>query len=586
MAKIVYACLRDIADAPLIKQRIQSIIDKLVPDNIPDARCKIVDKGKIIYGISTYVAKIPETRASICMGITCKDSDTWWKPKTGHPEGSYAIFRADEEYVEAITDIACSRAVWYYKDDTVFIAGTSQRAVISVAGKFELEKRNIPWMLSSGCQAPSLSWSKNVHFLDPDGSVLLNRNTWEITVKSARPEFKADKISDSQFQQELKSSLLSSFSDLDIDLSKWILPISGGYDSRAIACLFKETGRDISKLNSITWGNLLSRQNKHSDGYLGAAVAASLNMPHRFFATDNLKESVEKVFERFIHGGEGRVDHIGGYTDGMSIWKNIFESGKDGVIRGDEAFGCFPTGSMMRSRLVTGLKLCEDFSNLEDYEQYGFEKQVMPEHLKDIPGIDTPGLYRDKLFQQYRLPVTMSALSDIKYAYTEVLNPFLTRKIILNARRLPDHLRFEKLLFQRIINEISPKVPYASEDAIDYDILKSNDAIKIFSREIGAEYMKQLFPEAFLAKILTGLQNPSETGMLSKIKKTVRRNLPAGIKDQLRKNVLKPTVEITRLAFRIYITGKAYKMYTGDIAANNNNIPDLYPNRKVLHDAL
>src|SRR4051794_23102576 len=182
MAKIVYACVRDTLSSPLIKKRIESIIPKLVPDNIPNAKCSVVENNGVIYGISTYSDRIAETHDSVCMGITYNSAGKWWKPGTGLPEGSYAIFRADEEYAEAITDIACSRAVWYYKDDDLFVAGTSQRAVINVVGRFELERQNIPWMLSSGTQAPSLSWCKNIHFLEPDGTVLLDRNTWQLTV--------------------------------------------------------------------------------------------------------------------------------------------------------------------------------------------------------------------------------------------------------------------------------------------------------------------------------------------------------------------------------------------------------------------
>ena len=128
MAKIVYACVRDTSSTPLIKKRIELVIPKLVPDNIPNAKCKVVENNGVVYGISTYSARISEIEDSVCMGIAYNSAGKWWEPGTGLPEGSYAIFRADEAYVEAITDIACSRAVWYYKDDDLFVAGPSQRA--------------------------------------------------------------------------------------------------------------------------------------------------------------------------------------------------------------------------------------------------------------------------------------------------------------------------------------------------------------------------------------------------------------------------------------------------------------------------
>ena len=573
MAKIVYACVRNSTQAPLIKHRIQSIIDKLLPDNLPEAKSKIVDNGNIMYGISTYTSQIAEMRQGVCMGIAYNDtSNWWWKPKTGNPEGCYAIFRADDDYVEAITDMGCTRAIWYYKDEDVFIAGTSQRAVIKVAGTFDLERRNISWMLSSGSLAPSLSWSKNVHFVGADGAVLLNRKSWEITTRAAKIEFSAEKLSDNQFEQEFKKALFDSFRNFDIDLSTSILPISGGYDSRGIACLFKETGRDISRLDSITWGNLSSLQNKRSDGYLGAAIAKSLGMPHSFLTTDATSEPVEQVMERFIRCSEGRVDHIAGYADGMALWKTIYETGKQTVLRGDEPFGCYETSSMLRSRLIAGMKLCEDFSNLQDYERYGFEKQIVPEHLKPIPGEDSFSLYRDKVYHAYRMPTTMSALSDIKQTYTEILNPCLTREIITQARRLPDHLRNDKVLFTKIIDKISPSIPYATEEAVSYDILKTPDAVRLFSNEMRSDYMKQLFPEAFLGKVLNDLQNPARSGsagIFGKIKKVVNRSLPPIVKDKLRKNIHKPSLEISRLAFRIYLVGRTYKMYREDVAEND-----------------
>jgi hypothetical protein len=223
-------------------------------------------------------------------------------------------------------------------------------------------------MLSGGTLAPFHSWCKNIHFVNPDGSVLLNRKTWELTTKSTIAEFPIAKIPGKDYRQELKTTLLDSFNELEFDLSKWILPLSGGYDSRAIACLLKESGKDISLLDTITWGNHDSEKNKNSDGYVGAATAKSLGMKHKFWATDDRRDSVEKVFERFILCSEGRTDNIGGYSDGMAIWKNIFESGKDGIIRGDEAFGMPPSHNFLRGRILAGFRLCSDFANLENYE--------------------------------------------------------------------------------------------------------------------------------------------------------------------------------------------------------------------------
>lgn len=569
MAKVVFACVRNSEHAAVVKSRIDSAVRKLIPDNIPDAKCKVVDLGQVVYGISTYSNRIPETVNGVCLGMVTDSAEKWWKPMSPPPEGSYAIFRFDEDHVEALTDIGCSRAVWYYKDETVFVAGTSQRAVLTVAGKFEFDRRNIPWMLSSGTQAPSLSWSNNIHFVEPDGAVLLNRRTWEITTRATKPEFPIADKSDSDHQKDLHQLLLESFKELDVDLSKWILPISGGYDSRGIACFLKETGKDLSRLNSVTWGMKASQHIRNSDGYLGGAAARSLGMPHKFWAMDDTKEPAEKAFERFIHCSEGRIDHFGGYYDGMAIWKNIYDSGKHGIIRGDETFGGPQSNSLLRSRLLTGCKLCSDFSNLEDYEAIGIEKQVLPDRFRHVPGVESPGSYRDRLYQQFRMPYTLSALSDIKYAYTEMINPFLLRKVILLSRTLPDHLRNNKVMCTRIIDEISPKIPYATEQATGFneDILKTAAAVTTFSDEISSDYMKDLFPKDYLNKIVAKLNKPSvpvNSSVVGKLKTMMNRNLPPALRDNLRSKLPKPALDIGMLAFRIYIIGKTYRMFNGD----------------------
>ena len=570
MAKIVYACVRDIAIADLIKKRIGSIMPMLVPDNIPTAPCKVVQKGQIIYGISTYTPAIAEKDDCVCMGLTYESNEKWWLPQNGHPEGTYAIFRANEEFVETVTDIACTRGIWYYKDDTIFIAGTSQRAVTALAGKFDFDRRNIPWMLSAGIQAPTLSWNKNLGFVNPEGTVLLDRKTWEISTKSIKPDFKPSMLPEKEFQEQFKQTLISSFKKITIDLSQWTLPISGGYDSRGIACLLKEAGKDITRLNAITWGLQASLQNIDSDGYIGGIVSKALGMQHKFWPTNDTSESIEKIFERFLRCGEGRIDHIGGYTDGMAIWKNIFHSGKYGILRGDESFGGSLSNTYFSSRLKNEYRFCSDFSNLENFEQqYGFEKQLMPEQFEAMPDKETPAVFRDRLNQEFEIPFTLSPLSDIKFAFTEILNPLLTKEIIKKSRTIPDKLRNDRKLYINTINALSPKIPFATKKsvALRQDILLTPDAIKVLVAEISAPYMKELFPVAFLSKVLDKLQAPSSSkkkGLVYKIKYLLINSLPIRIKETLRKNMPKPAVDAGMLAFRVYITGKMYKIFTED----------------------
>ncbi len=576
MAKIVYACLRDSADMPLVKRRIEKILPRLVPDNIPDATCKAVTHGNIVYGISTYSQLVKEKDGSVCMGVAYHmDTINWCQPGAEHPDGTYAIFRADEEYVEAITDIACNRAIWYYKDDNIFIAGTSQRAVIALAGSFDMDRRNIPWMLSAGTLTPGLSWDKKLQFVPQDGSVLLNRKTWELTVTRAPVKFNAMKISDAEIEKKFTETLIDTFKEIDIDLSQWILPISGGADSRAIAGLFKSTGKDISTLSSITWGLQASQQIKSSDGYLGGAVAKALGMPHQFMPTDEINESIEKIFERFMLCSEGRIDHILGYTDGMTMWKKFNDTGRLGILRGDENFGGPATNSYDRGRFLTQAKLCNDFANLENFiEKYGYEKQALPAYLEAQQDKESVDSYRDRFYQQFRIPVVLSALSDIKFAYTEILNPFFSRKILTFSRSMPDHLRYKRNLYFKIVKKLSLDMPFATEQATGTreNFFKSPEVINIFTRELQSENINLFFDKDFIQSILDKLHAPhkvEKTGFRKQIKKYLQRNLPVYIKEGFRQSMPKPFVDNGLLAFRIYMVSKMYSIITEDVKLVN-----------------
>jgi len=52
---------------------------------------------------------------------------------------------------------------------------------------------------------------------------------------------------------------------------------------------------------------------------------------------------------------------------------------------------------------------------------------------------------------------------------------------------------------------------------------------------------------------------------MGKLKMVMKRHLPVALKERVRINMPKPALDINRLALRIYITGKIYKMFTEDV---------------------
>src|SRR5690606_17840815 len=127
--------------------------------------------------------------------------------------------------------------------------------------------------------------------------------------------------------------------------------------------------------------------------------------------------------------GEGRTDNVSAYMDGFAVWKNFQEHGIQGVIRGDEGFGWTYCNSSFSVRWTIGLKLCSDIENLKCVDGFGFPKQIIPEHLQQRSGEEIAD-WRDRLYHEYRLPIFLAALSDLKLSYVEVCNPLLFKGII------------------------------------------------------------------------------------------------------------------------------------------------------------
>src|SRR5690606_4253682 len=111
------------------------------------------------------------------------------------------------------------------------------------------------------------------------------------------------------------------------------------------------------------------------------------------------------------------------------------------------------------------------------------------------------------LYHQFRAPVFLSALSDLKLPYLEQSNPFLSHQIIQTVRSLPDELRTSKNLFKAIVDEIGPEVPYASEgaNAKPADILKKPDITAYLLRELSSPNATMIFSPEMLTRISKGL---------------------------------------------------------------------------------
>src|SRR5688572_4332728 len=388
--------------------------------------------------------------ASMAIGTLLEPRDDWHVPGAALPDGSFALLRADDAHVELAADSVGSRTLWYTFTEQELIVSSSQRAIVTLLGSFEPNRDVLPWMLSSGTLGPTAAWDRRVHRLQPGERVLLVRASWRLTSTVEPVQFAADEsASRAAHLERLRAAVANACRRWSFDARKWVLTLSGGWDSRSLLCLLRERG-----IETVTWGRPNSAEQDGSDAQVARQVAAALAVPHRFFAIA-AHCAPDVALDRFLAAGEGRVARISGYIDGFDVWKTLFDEGYEGVIRGDEAFGSIPVTSPYGARWTASLTTLGDYYSASDREAFELPEQTIPERLRRGRK-ETLATWRDRLYQQFRVPSVLAGLTDLKAAYVEVGNPLLSRSVLDCVRALPDELRTGKCLWKEVVTAQLP----------------------------------------------------------------------------------------------------------------------------------
>ena len=553
MSKIVYVCFRN--GLPVsAEQRVREVCSSLEPDNIVPRPARVVRHGNSVYGVVNPSPSMLARDGSVAVGQLLGDKGQREDALSrGTPDGSFALFHDSADSLEVMSDPAGSRTVWYYRDEETFIASTSQRAIVGFAGGFQFNEQVVPWVLSTGSLGPSLSWDKRIEMLSPDSSVVLNKKDWSVSIKTTPIEFTPLDQPYEQHERILLEALEETFASLDLDLTTWVLALSGGYDSRSILYMLRDVGKSIDNLRTVTWGLASRRSREGSDGAVSKALADALEVSNDYYPTDFTGEPIDRVLDRFVRLGEGRVDHMSGYMDGFAMWKAMFEDGVEGLIRGDEGLGWdkpkLPLDSAVR--IGVGCAPCSDFRN---FQGYGLAAQELPPSLLKEKG-ETLAAWRDRLYHQFRLPTIISALSDLRLAYVEQASPLLSRKVLLAVRQLPDSLRTDKILFRSIVGAMSPRVHFASSGAIasPQQILREDRIVNLLKDEISSETVRTIVPSELVEKIVQRLETgPFRTSRFDTQLRRVKRLL------------LGAEVDHNVLAFRVFIISRMNTLLSHD----------------------
>jgi hypothetical protein len=358
---------------------------------------------------------------------------------------------------------------------------------------------------------------------------------------------------------------------MQLDTRKWVLPLSGGFDSRCILASLKNT----DGLRAITWGLRSSLSDTQNDAYVAWVLARLFKLQHQYYVTDFSNEPLQNILNRFLVCGEGRIDHISGYMDGFKIWKTLYEDGVQGILRGDEGFGWVPVSNSLDVRNRVGLLVWSDFVNLRPLSDFGLLEESLPGYLRQREAESLEG-WRDRLYHEFRIPVFLAPLNDLKASYVEISNPLLSKNLIQLVRCMPDHLRTDKNLYKTIVRSISPpNVGFAKYPAIasSRDILRTKQTVSLLRDELDSHQATRALPKQLIDYILPKLKITTEPGPRIAIRSRIHRYVPSWIKNRAL-GVMKPKMDFNVLAFRAYVFCMMCKMFAVDANRSLNALAE------------
>jgi asparagine synthetase B (glutamine-hydrolysing) len=399
-------------------------------------------------------------RTAVAAGAFHPSHDGWTSPCDDFPDGAFCLVRTNEDTLQLVTDPTGSRTIWYLHDEERFIASTSQRAIVALSQSFHLNPQASAWMLSTGALGPGHSWDERIRMVPPNSIVSLDIHGWRLDESNRQYEHRVEERDEEYFAGQMRNAIEDVFSRVGGYSPDWLIPLSGGVDSRAIMLWLT----DPRRFRYVTWGRDGASGNPKSDATIAARLADKYGLDHRYAPLSDNIDNPESFFAKFIAAGEGRISHISGYLDEFAFWENLHAENCSGVMRGDQVFG---GRSLLRPIQVRALEgLCTLSEMPAPFGALGahFPDQELPAHLDRRPGesLDT---WRCRTELHFRAPVIRAALNELKFAYTDVASPLQFRPIVEVVVRMPDHLRTDKKLFASMVAKKEPEVPYATNMA-------------------------------------------------------------------------------------------------------------------------
>ena len=565
MAGFIIACSRHRVGSPSIGDDLRRCALHLTPDDITPIPPDVHEEDGLALAVVNPVPSVRIRPRGVCLGALFGDAD-WATVGSEAPDGTFAIARYDDEAVELVTDTFGSRTVWYVHTDDLFLASTSQRALVALLGSFSPCFETVTWLVAAGNLGPARGWDERLRRLPIAACLRLDRRRWTLSTSRAELRYTPRALPTEEHLSRLRRSIFDVCAKLDVESTTTVLTLSGGCDSRSILVGLAHAGKPVT---CVTWGLAASLTDPANDAAIARGLAQRFGMPHKYLPLDFTDEPVRDVFSRFLRAGEGRIEDFSGYTDGFKAWERLFGAGVATILRGDcPGWGSpyDPIDETVARSINMHCTLVSDYPAGHLIHRLGLTAQRRPDALYQREGETLPQ-YRDRLYNDYELPTCMAAFNDVKCAYVEVVNPLLGRDVVRVTTELPDELRHLRVGFEQLAGALVPGVPFADHQADEPPgaYLRRPNVREELLGELSSEAARRIFSEAAVGTLLADLVRPRGEAK-ARLRESVKAVVPHRLVRAVRPSP-RPNTGTQQLAFRAYLASRMHTILREDAGA-------------------
>ena len=527
---------------------------RLTPDNIDATPPKVHSANGVTLAVVNPNASVQADPSGVCLGALFEPA-RWAVVGSRPPDGTYAIARHDESAVELVTDVFASRTIWYIRMEEVFLASTSQRALVALLRSYAPCSMTVTWLLAAGNLGPDRGWDERLRRVPSRSRLRLDRRSWSVSLSSEELTYVPREVSDEDHLGRLWEAIFSVCASLDTDEVPTSLTLSGGCDSRAILVGLADARKHV---RCVTWGLAASSADPKNDAAIARRLAARFDMPHEYLELDYDGQPVRDIFTRFLRAGEGRIEDFSGYTDGLHTWRRLFSAGTAVVLRGDcPGWGSpYPPISETVARSINmHCTLVSDYAEHELIHRLGLAEQRRPLEFYQREGESLDG-YRDRLYNDYELPTCMAAMNDVKCAYVEVVNPLYGRRVVQATTELPDTLRHCRNGFERLAATLVPEIPFSEHQADEPPerFLARPQMHEEMLGELSSQAARKVLSDSACEALIVELQRPAATARTS-LRRRARTVVPRRVVRAVRPEP-RVRLAVSRLAYRAYLASR------------------------------